>query len=71
MVKAKVLNYEELIEYAKQHYTTGGDGIYECWDEQVYNEYIKEFGPITKKRALEMFRLNKSINDEYRAMAEW
>lgn len=71
MAKAKVLNYEELIDYALQHYEQGGDGVYECWDERTYNEYVKQFGPITKKKALEMFRLNKAIDDDYRAAAKY
>ena len=62
MAKAKGLTYEELMEYAKAHYNKGGDGVYECWDERTYNEYVSEFGPITKRRALAMF---KDSYDEY------
>ncbi len=50
------LSYEELIEYARQHYNKGGDGIFECWDQNTYNEYVSMFGPITKRKALQMFR---------------
>jgi hypothetical protein len=71
MAKAKVLNYEEFIEYARQHYNRGGDSVYECWDERTFNEYVEQFGPITKKKALGMFRINYSISREYRAMAKW
>ena len=62
MVKA--LTYEELIEYAKQHYNKGGDGIYECWDERTFNEYVEMFGGITKRKALEMFRMDYEIQKD-------
>lgn len=58
---AKALTYEELIEYARKHYNKGGDGIFECWDKKTFDYYVKEFGPITKSRALEMFRLDYEI----------
>ena len=58
---AKGLTYEELMDYAKQHYNRGGDATYECCDENWYNEYVKMFGPITKRRALQMFKLDYEI----------
>lgn len=61
---AKALTYEELIEYAKQHYNKGGDGIYECWDERTFNEYVEMFGGITKRDALEMFRRDYEIQKD-------
>lgn len=65
---AKALGYEELIEYAKKYYNKGGDGIYECWDRKTYDEYVRQFGPITKAKAREMFKLNYEID---RDMAGW
>lgn len=56
MARAKALSYEELMEYARKHYNKGGDGVFECWDERTYNEYVAEFGPITKRKALGMFK---------------
>lgn len=55
---AKGLTYEELMDYALAHYNTGGDATYECWDRDSYEYYVKEFGPITKRRALSMFRVD-------------
>ena len=43
----KVLTYAELITLAKKHYNEGGDGIVECWSERDFDEYVKEFGPVT------------------------
>lgn len=61
---AKALTYVELMDYAKAHYNKGGDATYECWDERTFNEYVKMFGPITKRRALEMFRLDREMARE-------
>ena len=69
MAKAKSLTYDELIEYARKHYNKGGDSVYECWDENTYNYYVKEFGPITKTGALKMFKLNYVHDREMRATA--
>ena len=68
MAKAKALTYEELIDYAKKYYNRGGDGVYECWDRRTFDEYVSQFGPITKAEAREMFRLNREID---RDMAGW
>jgi hypothetical protein len=63
----KELTYEELIQFALENYSKGGDGVYECWDRQTFDEYVAEFGPITKKSALKMFKLNLEIWNEYQA----
>ena len=61
----KVLTYEELIILAKENYNKGGDGVYECWGKSEFNEWVKEFGPITKKDALEMFRVEYEVWKDY------
>ena len=53
---AKALTYDEFIEYAKKHYERGGDGYVECWDKREFDEYTELAGPITKSKALKMFR---------------
>ena len=60
----KVLSYGELIALAKAHYSEGGDGIFECWDERDFDRYVAEFGGITEEIALEMFRDSKDMADE-------
>ena len=57
----KHLTYEEFMELAKQNYCKGGDTYYECLEKYEFEFYVKEFGEITKERALEMFRLAKSV----------
>lgn len=57
---AKALTYEELIALAEKHYNKGGDVVVECWDRRQFDDYVGEFGPITRSDALALFRLNKS-----------
>ena len=61
---AKTVSYEELIEYAMAHYNNGGDGVYECWDKRAFDDYVAEFGGITKRKALSIFRLYKETTDD-------
>lgn len=58
----KALSYEELIELARENYTKGGDSVYECWDEREFNDYVKEFGPITKEKAYKLFGMYDQID---------
>ena len=56
-MKAKPVTFEELIELAKKHYNKGGDGIVECWDRHTFDEYVRMFGPISKRAAMRLVRL--------------
>ena len=69
MAKAKGLTFEELMELAKEHYNEGGDQTYECCDQRWFDMYVEMFGPMTKNRALEMFRLDKARYDDIAATA--
>ncbi|MGM9540140.1 hypothetical protein [Anaerovibrio sp.] len=60
----KYLTYEEFTNLAREWYRWGGATFYECWDENAFNEYVKEFGRISKTRALRMFRENYYIEKE-------
>lgn len=66
-----VLTYEEFIKLAEQNYTKGGDTYVECWDKRDFERYVEEFGVITKTKALRMFKLQKSLDDEYEAARRW
>lgn len=57
----KELTWKELYKLALRNYENGGDGIVECWDESTFNEYVAEFGPITEKAAMNMFRTADEI----------
>ena len=59
---AKVLSFEEFIALAMKHYNKGGDGYVECWDRKVFDEYVADCGPITRSRALGMFRDSYDID---------
>ena len=61
---AKALTYSELMDYALKHYDKGGDATYECWDERTFNDYVAMFGPITKAKALQMFRIDRQVHDD-------
>ena len=67
--ESKGLTYEELMALALEHYNEGGDQTYECCDERWFDEMVKMSGPITKKDALEMFRIDKEIYDDIAATA--
>ena len=61
---SKALTYDELLKLALENYNIGGDGVYECWDEEDFNNYVEEFGPITHSKALEIFKTNNELNKE-------
>lgn len=69
MAKAKGLTYQELMSLAREHYNDGGDYTYECCDETWYNDYVSMFGPLTKRKALAMFRLDKAVHDDIASTA--
>lgn len=53
----KTLTYRELVELAEEYYNRGGDAIVECWTEEMFNNYVEMFEPITKEKALRMFEM--------------
>lgn len=50
------LTYEEFMELARQNYTRGGEVFYECWEKYQFQEYVKQFGEVTVKQAMKMFK---------------
>lgn len=52
---AKGLTYGEAEKFAKKNYERGGDVFVECWDEPAFDEYVKMFGPVTKRKLRQMF----------------
>lgn len=69
-MKERALTYAELMELARENYDKGGDGYAECWDERTFAYFVKEFGPITKIRALQMFAAAFDEEKEERAIAQ-
>ena len=55
------MTYEELMALALKYYAFGGDGVYECWDRQTFDEYVAEFGEITEEVALKMFGIWEAV----------
>lgn len=68
-MKERALTYEEFIALAKANYIKGGDGYVECWDDRTFTYFVKEFGPITKTQALQMFDMALDQEREERAVA--
>ena len=71
MARGKALTYEEFIALAKENYSRGGDVVVECWDQRQFDFYVKEFGAMTKTKALQTFRLYNAEEREQAAMAGW
>lgn len=59
------ITYREFLALALENYTKGGDTFYECWEEYQFDDYVKEFGPMTRSDALEMFRLEHIRSQQY------
>ena len=64
------LTFAELMALARENYDKGGDGYVECWDERTFAYFVKEFGPITHARALQMFAAAFDEEKEERAIAQ-
>lgn len=62
MAKARNLSFDEFMALANENYSNGGDSIVECWDERTFNEYVSMFGPVTKGKAMKMFKLHRSVD---------
>ena len=67
----KGLTYQQFIDYCKTKYTAGGDTYVECWDEKTFNEWVAQFGAMTKKRAQQLIKTNHAYKKEVDAMREW
>ena len=67
----KELTWKEFYKLALRNYENGGDGIVECWDENTFNEYVTEFGPITEKVAHDMFETADDIWNDMQGYADY
>ena len=56
MARGKALTYEEFVALAKENYNKGGDVVVECWERYEFDYYVKEFGPVTKTKAMQIGR---------------
>ena len=69
-MKERALTYDQFMELARENYGKGGDGYVECWDERTFAYFVKEFGPITRARALDAFAQALDQEKEERAVAQ-
>lgn len=57
----KTLTYEEMKKLAEENYCEGGDVFVECWDRKDFEEAVKECGPFTVRKAMDMFHTWNSV----------
>jgi hypothetical protein len=53
--KGEDLSLGELLTLAKENYNEGGDAVYECWDQNFYDDYVKECGPVRREDVKSLF----------------
>ena len=68
---AQALTYEEFQDLALKNYFTGGDVVVECWGRSEFDEYVREFGPITRKEAFSIFGLYRENEAEEAVARRW
>lgn len=64
------LTFDQFMALARENYDKGGDGYVECWDDRTFAYFVKEFGPITKPQALQMFAAAFDEEKEEQAIAQ-
>ena len=57
------MDYDDFQGFALEHYEHGGDVIVETWGIDDFEEEVRKNGPMTVKRAYELFRM---YNSQYR-----
>jgi hypothetical protein len=67
----KGLSFKEFQKIALENYNNGGDSFYECWEERDFNEYVEEFGPITKTKFMKMIKTQQEVDRELEAARRW
>ena len=70
-MKSKPISYEEFQALGHKYYTNGGDVIVECWDEEAYNDYCKEFGQMTERGALNLIGMYEEIEKDEAEAKKW
>lgn len=55
------MTYKELMAWGMKHYNEGGDVFVECWEESDFNEYVREFGPMTEKAACSLASIYEGV----------
>ena len=64
----KTLTYREFMALALANYRSGGNGVYECWNELSFRYYVEEFGPMTEDKALALFRTYSAVGSDWEGM---
>lgn len=60
----KGITFEELMKLAVRYYMQGGSEIIEFWDKNSFDEYEKEFGPMSRETAIKLMKTMKAVTDD-------
>lgn len=67
----KELTYKEAQAFAMAYYSKGGDAFYEAWEEYQFNDYVKEYGPMTVKAMKSMFRIQTEVQKDMEGSGQY
>mgnify|MGYP003571246786 CR=1 FL=1 len=65
----KFLTFEELQALAMKHYHEGGDAFVECWDKEIFDIHVMEYGPMTEETALCLMGIHQDKWDDMQSLA--
>lgn len=60
----KGITFEEFMKLADRYYMQGGSEIIEFWDKNSFDEYEKEFGPMSRETAIKLMKTMKTVTDD-------
>lgn len=61
---SRVLSYEEAQKFAMANYDKGGDSFVESWADYQFDDYVKQFGPMTVKDMKSMFKTDNEVSKD-------
>ena len=62
------INFKDFMEIAHQAKALD---VLEAWDENTFNAYIDEFGPMTKEAAIDLCYFLEAVSQEEQAAGEY
>lgn len=62
------VNFKEFMEIARQ---VKALDVLETWDENIFNVYTEEFGPMTKEAAIDLCHFLETISQEEQVAGEY
>lgn len=62
------ISFKEFMEIARQAKALD---VLETWDENTFNAYAEEFGPMTKEAAIDLCYFLEAVSQEEQAAGEY